>query len=115
MKNLIKANNATYAFDLKRICQFLADMAGKEVTENEILDTFDYTGASESKLSAKSVRELKTKGNGQDSLIYDLIKIFVVQVLVYDKESDIDLDEMPLGTKLAFNTLISEGFLIEVK
>ncbi len=115
MARFIKVDDAVYAFDIKKICDFLAEATGKEMKETEILDTFDYATDEDKKLNAKSVRELKTFGNGQESLIYDLIKIFVVQVIVYDAPGDIDLNDMPFGTKLAFNTLLSSGFLCEVK
>ena len=65
-------------------------------------------------MNAKTVRELTTPGGNQDTVAYDLLKIFIIQVVAYDGDGDIDLDSLPFGTKLAFNTLISEGFLKEV-
>lgn len=111
VKFLNIGEDAVYAFDIKKICDFLFEMTGKEVKETEILDNFNENGV----LGGKSVRELKTFGNGQESLIYDLVKIFVVQLVVYDAPGEIDLNDMPFGTKLAFNTLLSSGFLREVK
>lgn len=111
---MLKIGGAYYAFDLPKICDFIAEKSGKELAETEILDSFDFSNNGERTLNAKTVRELKSPGNGQENIIYDVIKIFVIQVVAFDGEGDIDLDELPFGTKMAFNTLISEGFLVKI-
>ena len=111
---MLKIGGAYYAFDLPKICDFIAEKSGKELAETEILDSFDFSNNGERTLKAKTVRELKSPGNGQENIIYDVIKIFVIQVVAFDGEGDIDLDELPFGTKMAFNTLISEGFLVKI-
>lgn len=112
---MIKIDGSAYAFNISKMCDFICEKTNREVSETEILDSFDFSNKEEGKsLNAKTVRELKTTGNGLDNIIYDMMKIFIIQVVAYDGEGDIELDELPFGTKIAFNTLISEGFLIEI-
>ena len=111
---MIKVDDRLFTFDIKKICSFINDITGKEQKENEILDSYDFGDEGEKKLSAKTVRELTVPGNGQETITYDLIKIFIIQVVAFDAEGDIELDDLPFGTKLAFNTLITEGFLKEI-
>ena len=113
MKDLIHINGKAYAFNLQKICEFISKAAGKGIKETEILDTYDFEESKKS-ITNKTVRELNTTGNGQDPLIYDLIKTILIQVSAFDDVGDVDLEELPFGTKIAFNTLINEGFLIEI-
>lgn len=115
LQGLLKIDGEYYALNVKKICDFISERSGKEVVENEILDTFDFSGESgEKSLAAKTVRELKSPGNGQENIIYDLIKIFIIQVIAYDGDGDVDLYDLPFGTKLAFNTLLMEEFLVKI-
>jgi hypothetical protein len=107
---LIKINGKKYALNLKKICDFINKNSSVPVTEKEILDNYDIE---KGQIVGKSVRELTNVGNGQENIIYDLIKIVLVQVIAFDATEDISLEYLPFGTKIAFNTLLTEGFLIE--
>lgn len=110
--DLITINGKKYVLNLSKICDFILKATGKPVKETELLDNFSFdTGAK--KLEGKTIRELTTTGTGQDPIIYDLIKIILVQVIAFDVTDDISLNNLPFGTKIAFNTLLTEGFLIE--
>ena len=111
---MLKIDDRYFAFDVRKICSFIYDVSRRELKESEILDTYDFTESGTGKMNAKTVRELTTPGGNQDTVAYDLLKIFIIQVVAFDGDGDIDLDSLPFGTKLAFNTLISEGFLKEV-
>lgn len=112
---MLKIDGECYAFNITKICDYISDKTSKEVVENEILDTFDFSGNNgEKSLNAKTIRELKSPGNGQENIVYDLIKIFVIQVVAFDAEDDIDLETLPFGVKLAFNTLLLAGFLEKI-
>jgi len=112
--NLLKIYDKYYAFNLAKMCDFISEHTNKEITENEITETFDYTKETDKKLSGKTVREAKTPVNGHENIIYDMLKIFIIQVVAYDDPESVDFDDLPFGTKLAFNTLIKEGFLYEI-
>lgn len=114
MKALINVSGKHYAFNLAKMCDFISKMAGKDVKETEIIDSYNFDGKKK-ELAGKTVREASTFGNGQDTIIYDLIKVVVIQVIAYDSLDDITLDELPFGTKLAWNTLVNEGFIVEVQ
>ena len=111
---MLKIYDKYYAFDLGKMCDFISERTNKEIKENEILETFDYSKDSDNKLSAKTVREAKTGVNGHENIVYDMLKIFIIQVVAYDDPESMDFDDLPFGTKLAFNTLIKEGFLYEL-
>ena len=113
MMDLISINGKKYAFNLTKICDFISKVSGKDVKETEIIDSYNFENKKK-ELAGKTVREASTFGNGQDTIVYDLIKVFLIQVIAYDSLDEITLDELPFGTKLAWNTLIKEGFLIEI-
>ena len=111
---MLKIYDKYYAFDIAKMCDFVAEQTNKEIKENEIIERFDYSRESDNKLAEKSVREAKTGVNGHENIVYDMLKIFIIQVVAYDDPESVDFDDLPFGTKLAFNTLIKEGFLYEV-
>ena len=114
MSNLVTISGKYYAFNLTKICDFITKQTGKDVKETEIIDSYNFEGKKK-ELSGKTVREASTYGTGSDTIVYDLIKIVLIQVIAYDSEEDISLDDLPFGTKIAFNTLITEGFLYEIQ
>lgn len=110
----IKIGGKNYIFNLRKICDFIYKETGRDTKETEILDSFNYEEGAKA-LAGKTVRELTMGSNGQESIVYDLIKIVLIQVIAFDSPDDIDLEDLPFGTKIAFNTLLAEGFLIEKK
>ena len=111
---MLKIYDKYYAFDLTKMCDFISEYTNKELKENEIIESFDYTKETDNKLAGKTVRETKSPVNGHENIIYDMVKIFIIQVVAYDDPESVDFEDLPFGTKLAFNTLIKEGFLYEV-
>ena len=108
---MIKIEGKTYVFDLEAISNFVNISSNSENKEKEIISTF--TNGS---LDEKNVRELTTFGNSQiDNIRYDLLKMFILQVLTYDEKDITNLEQIPFGTQLAFLTLINESFLVLVE
>ena len=93
MRDLIKINGKAYAFNLPKICEFISKMAGKSVKETEILDTYDFEESKKS-IASKTVRELNTTGNGQDAIVYDLVKTVIIQVIAFDEVGEVDFEEL---------------------
>lgn len=108
---MIKIEGKTYVFNLDAISDFVNVSTNTESKEREIISTFAEGNADE-----KSVRELTTPGNPQiDNIRYDMLKMFILQILTYDEKDITDITQMPFGTQLAFLTLINEEFLILVE
>ena len=106
---MISIDDKTYWFDMNRICEFVNYSDKTENKETEILDTYQ-----EGKVISKSVRELTTPGNIQmDTFKYDIVKTFVMEILEYEVSDVMSLEEAPIGVKIAVNTLIKYGILIE--
>ena len=112
---LLTIDGKKYALNLTKICDFIHKEGGKGTKETEIIDSFDFKSEGSKEINGKTVRELNLNSNGQEPVVYDLIKMLIVQIIAYDFVGDIDLNDLPFGTKIAFNTLINEGFLIERK
>ncbi len=53
---MLKIGGAYYAFDLPKICDFIAEKSGRELAETEILDSFDFSNNGERTLIAKTLR-----------------------------------------------------------
>ena len=114
MKDLININGKAYAFNITKICDYISKVAGKDVKETEIIDSYNFDGKKK-ELAGKTVREASTFGNGTETIVYDLLKVILIQVIAFDSVDDISLEELPFGTKLAWNTLINEGFLVRLQ
>ena len=117
-----------YYFDLKKICEFISYRTDKTDKEKEVVDNYEYDpDLSEVKLSTKIVRELTSPNDTQyDTIKYDLIKTFIIQLITYSDKAKLNIPEangfeipvinvnyMPIGTRIVFNTLVEEGLLIK--
>lgn len=101
-----------YKFNLEKICEFAK--AKQEITEREILDNYDLT--EDTKIVAKTIRELQNPGETYDALRYDLIKTVLIQVIAYDNEETIRESQLiPFGMAICLNTLLDEGIITEAK
>jgi len=109
---MISINGKYYKLDLEKICNF-AVTSEKKPTEREIIDNYTFTG-SERKLDQKTVREFQTFS--YDNVKYDLIKTLVFTLLAYDIDNNgiTDEEELPLGVSICLNTLIADGYLVEI-
>lgn len=106
---MVEVCGKIYAFDVDKICAYVNYSDNSQTVEKEILDS--YEGG---KNISKTIRELTGPGNQQiDNIKYDLIKTFIIQVLTFDENVN-DFEDVPFGTKLAINSLIMGGFLVEV-
>lgn len=116
-----------YYFSFKKICEFISNRSDKTDKEKEVVDSYDFDeDADHIKLSSKIVREVTSPNDTQyDTIKYDLVKTFVIQIITYADKTKlaipeannfeipvINVDYMPLGTRIAFNTLVEEGILI---
>ena len=125
---IIMIDGTEYHFNLNKIFEIITYRSEKNEKEKEVVDSYEYDSLSVAKLSTKVVRELTTPNDSQfDTIKYDLIKTFIIQIITYSDMTDVDIPDkegafqvpvtnvnfMPLGTRIAFNTLVEEGILIK--
>ncbi len=125
-KNMSKETNTLfvigdkkYAFDLEKIKTFCLTSDKEKGGEVEVMEVHEPDDRGVLALASKTVHEIKSTGNPQnDTIMYDLIKSFVVSLLSAEinghKEEDV-LASMDFSTRLSFNTMITMGFLVEVE
>lgn len=126
--NSVIIDGREYYFSLKKICEFISYRTEKTEKEKEVVDSYDFDDVTENvKLSSKIVREVTTPNDTQfDNIKYDLIKTFIIQIITYSDKAKvhlpddddfelpvINIDYMPVGTRIVFNTLVEEGILIK--
>lgn len=108
------SNDILYAYDLKKIMEYLFNDDGKRNNESEIVETYvSDENSGELILANKQLREVKSGDNSNKSTIkYDLMKFFMDQLngIVYNKDA-----VFSIGDDLVFNTMISNGFISEQK
>ena len=117
--SLLIIGDKKYAFDLTKIKDFCLTSDKEKGGEVEIMEVHEPDDRGNLALSSKTVHEVKSTGNPQnDTIMYDLIKVFVVTLL--NCEIDVNnpgntvIANMDFSTRLAFNTMIEMGFLYEI-
>ena len=109
-------NGKYYRLNIKKINEFCLVSGEKNGNEREITEAYESDENGEFRLSSKINREITTAGNSQeDMIVYDFIKSLVSKLLecnvdTRDTENDVDF-----GFALAFNTLLTEGMIEEIK
>lgn len=112
-----------YSIDIKKILDFVNYSNAHPIKESEIIDTYQNEEEDEGTtnenntlgVSSKIIRETTSFGVAQiDNIRYDLVKTFIQQILEFGYEEREDIAFPPFGFKIAFNTLIKEGFLKEI-
>lgn len=109
--NFIYIGQKIYAMDLQRIADFCLVSDKLKNRESEVTEGYEVNDENGPELVSKVVREIKTNGNPQnDTIKYDLIRIFIDVVL----SAEGIVPEMTTGMKIAFNTLLANGFIYEI-
>ena len=109
-------NGKYYRLNINRINEFCLVSGCKNGNEREITEAYENDENGEFRLASKIHREITTPGNSQeDMIVYDFIKGLVSKLLdcsvnTRDTETDVDF-----GFALAFNTLLTEGMIEEIK
>lgn len=110
-KPYIYIGNSVYAMNLQKIADFCLVSDKLKNKESEVTEGYEVTDDNGPELVSKVVREIKTNGNPQnDTIKYDLIRLFIDAVL----SAEGILPEMTTGMKIAFNTLLDNGFIYEI-
>ena len=109
-------NEKRYRLNIKKINEFCLVSSGKNGNEREITEAYENDENGEFRLSSKINREIPTTGNSQeDMIVYDFIKSLVVKLLDCEVKTKDTEKEVNFGFAIAFNTLVSEGMIEEIK
>lgn len=110
-------DNKRYALDLDKIKKFCLTSDKEKGGQVEVMEVQEPGDNGLLGVVSKTVHEVKSTGNPQnDTISYDLIKLFIVTLLDNDlKYDDNTVEEMTFAMRLAFNTLVEAGFLYEIK
>lgn len=110
-------NNKKYALDLEKIKQFCLTSDKEKGGQVEVMEVQEPSDNGILGVVSKTVHEVKSTGNPQnDTIAYDLIKLFIVTLLDNDFKCDSgNISDMTFGMRMAFNTLYEAGFLYEVE
>ena len=109
-----------YALDIKKIKEFCLASDKEKGGQIEVMEVQEPGDNGLLGIVSKTTHELKSTGNPQnDTISYDLVKLFIVTLLDSDLkwnyEGNLMMNEMTFAMRLSFNTLVEIGFLYEVK
>ena len=108
----IIVDGTKYFFNLTVIFEYI-NTREKTGKEKEIIDSYEMSNTTdELTLSSKVVREMVAPNDTQfDNIKYDLVKLLITELITF-KEKEYNIDNMPLGLRIIFNTMVKYGFLI---
>lgn len=111
---------STYALNLNafdKLLTFEPTPENNKITETETTQEFDYEM---NLINSTVVTRQYQRSKEIDMPKYDIVKTVLDIILHYGEETDESLgmqralDSFPIGFKIAFNTLINYGVLIEI-
>jgi hypothetical protein len=119
IETLFVMGGKKYAFDLEKIKNYCLTSDKEKGGEVEVMEVHEPNERGVLELASKTVHEIKSTGNPQnDTIMYDLIKSFVMLLLSSEikghEEAEV-LSSMDFATRLSFNTMVNMGFLIEIE
>lgn len=105
-----------YAFNLEAIKKFCLISDKEKGGQVELMEVQEADNGGKLGIVSKTVHEVKSTGNPQnDTIIYDLVKLFIVTLLDSELEYSDDMNEdLTFSMRLAFNTLLEAGFIYEI-
>lgn len=105
-------NGKKYAINLSKVLNFLNKCEEKERTTNEILDVYDYETKKNGSQTSKTIRELREQGTfDTNSMNFNIVYEFIIKIL---ETGAISEDEIPIGVKIAINSMINENLIEEL-
>ena len=109
-------NKERYAFDIAKIKEICLVSDAEKSKEQEIVENWEIDPASQKpEIVSKINREMRTAGNPQnDTILYDMIKLFITSVLSNDITCGNDFRNFDFSTAISFNTLLKEGIIVKL-
>lgn len=112
VNKMITAGGRKYYFDMNAISKWCLSSSIVPFKEIEVNEGYDTNDEGDIQLSSKVIRELKTNNPQDDTIRYDLVKLFISPFLG-EIGTVGDLEEN-LSFTLLFNSLVNMGFLVEI-
>lgn len=114
--NMFVLDGKKYAMDLEKIKSFCLTSDKERGGQVEVMEVQEPGDNGLLGVVSKTVHEVKSTGNPQnDTIAYDLIKLLIVTLLDTDvKYTDTTMDDMTIGMRLAFNTMLQSGLIYEI-
>ena len=112
-----------YILDIQKVNDFVMDNGSQRSNETEILEHWEADESGNMTLKGRECKETKLSNDANSvSVRYDIFKMLfdfldTIGFDVADEESELDgivLDFSTLAQSVAFNTLLSYGFLKKV-
>lgn len=108
---MLKIGNKTYAINITEVLNFLNKWEKKERKTNEILDVYDYENKKGGAQTSKTVRELSEEGTyDTNSVNFNVVYAIILKILECNFQTE---EEIPVGVRIAINSLIKEKLLEE--
>ena len=112
LSKMIEIDGKKYAINISKVLNFLNKYEEKERTTNEILDVYDYETKKNGSQTSKTIRELREQGTfDTNSMNFNIIYAFIIKIL---ETPAISSDEIPIGVKIAINSMINENLIEEL-
>ena len=115
--NMFVVDEKKYAMDLEKIKNFCLTSDKERGGQIEVMEVQEPGDNGLLGVVSKTVHEVKGTGNPQnDTIAYDLIKLFIVTLLDTDVKYDglLTKENMSIGMRLAFNTMLQAGLIYEI-
>lgn len=113
--SVVVFNGRKYAFNLEKIKDFCLVSDKERGGQVEVMEVQEPNDNGMLGIVSKTTHEVKGTGNPQnDSITYDLMKLFIVTLLDNEMKGTTET-EMTFPIRLSFNTLLENGFLYEIK
>lgn len=116
MNKFFVIDDKKYAFNLEAIKKFCLVSDKEKGGQIELMEVQEANDNGRLELISKTSHEVKGTGNPQnDSILYDLVKLFIVTLLDNDVKYDHAGEDLTFSMRLAFNTLVEAGLIYEVE
>ena len=109
---MLEIGGKKYYINISKVLDFLNNWEKKERKTNEIVDVYDYETKKGGQQTSKSTRELREEGTyDTNSINFNIVYAMVLKIL---ECQSVDINNMPIGAKIAINSMINDKLLEEL-
>lgn len=108
---MFKIDGKIYTINISRMLSWLTELEKAEHKTRELLDVYDYENKKAGQQVSKTLRELTEQGaSNTDSINFNIVYAFLLKILECQTIND---NEIPLGVRIAINSMINEKLIEE--